>query len=153
MSTLGSVSRSGPSKGGKVQRDEEDDADIAEGDNLRILNALTRNPGKFSSEEGNGKPVSAWLKSAEYVLRASYGKALTTLPFERLYPAIAANLDQNAQMLLEDVNPATWADFRREMKAHYGKNQEQIEAQLQAMRMKVGESATSFLGRVEALRA
>ena len=64
----GGASVSATGSGGRGRpKDEEDDADGAE-DSLRILNAITRNPGQFHSEGDRARPVSAWLKSAEYVL-------------------------------------------------------------------------------------
>ena len=73
-------------------------------------------------------PIAQWLKQAELVLRASYGNVLATLPFARLYPAIAANLDRGAMLFLDEINPATWEDFRREMQARFGRTQQQVEA-------------------------
>ncbi len=101
------------------------------GNDLKILNALSRNPGRFDSGGGDvsrSTPIGQWLESAEYVLRASYGDALTTLPFRRLFPAIAANLDRNAALFLKETNPTTWGEFRREMLTRFGRNQEQVEA-------------------------
>ena len=82
-------------------------ASVGETD-LKILNALSRNPGRFDSGGGDisrAMPVGQWLESAEYVLQASYGEALVTLPFKRLHPAIAANLDRSARIFLDGVNP------------------------------------------------
>ena len=94
---------------------------------LKILNALSRNPGRFDSGGGDitrAMPVGQWLESAEYVLQASYGDALITLPFKRLHPAIAANLDRSARIFLDSVNPSSWGEFRREMLARFGRSQE-----------------------------